>query len=618
MPTNLFVLPPDSTDPSSRLKIERPGFSAPAWGHNKAAPHALEKNQPDNFLSTLKKASNRRQRPDVSAHPRKSPVDRKALKTEAVKSRPKKPQAERAERAGTTACQENRSDFAGAEAVPANFSKTRQGSDANAAGNNSGQSAVAPTEAGNPGSAGRLSDNGLAGDKANAAERFWELTDLLNILAALGFTVSDDGQVLPPAEGDQQGNVGLQPEAVFDAVTFNRLVDSLQKVGVMPSDEAEAAWQRLQQLIGGSPAEQISLPDGTDLVQGQGADTAKPPAELQALLKDMLVQAQNQPDDAVPRTGGDSDAEKPAAKPVLETTPVNNTVKNKDDGAKTLFSQDVEPAAEPKKVKPVQSSEKAVGVRAASPVPNGESSKQHFAVADSMARNDAGPAEDNSGSRSPLQAVKMAATTVTANDTSSNTGSPSGEQTAGKISGIDGSTAETGTQSFSNQGFEKSAELLKTQESPETGRSTLRSSPMEQIVKKAVFHLKNGQTEAKIDLKPEYLGHIRMQVITEHQQVTIRIHAQLQFVKEMIENNLHQLKAELQQQGLGADKLEVSVFNDSRGQEQTQEKPEWLNFEQDANQGPAVETQREEKQPVSGHVSLLRAAGRAISIDYFV
>jgi flagellar hook-length control protein FliK len=42
--------------------------------------------------------------------------------------------------------------------------------------------------------------------------------------------------------------------------------------------------------------------------------------------------------------------------------------------------------------------------------------------------------------------------------------------------------------------------------------------------------------------------------------------AELPFVKDMLENNLHQLKAELQSQGLDIDELEVSVAHDSHAE----------------------------------------------------
>jgi flagellar hook-length control protein FliK len=86
---------------------------------------------------------------------------------------------------------------------------------------------------------------------------------------------------------------------------------------------------------------------------------------------------------------------------------------------------------------------------------------------------------------------------------------------------------------------------------------------LNQIIQKAVLSLKNGQNEVRIDLKPDFLGHIRMQIVTENQQVAVKIYAESPLVKDMLESNLHQLKAELQGQGLTIDELEVSVGYDS-------------------------------------------------------
>ena len=46
---------------------------------------------------------------------------------------------------------------------------------------------------------------------------------------------------------------------------------------------------------------------------------------------------------------------------------------------------------------------------------------------------------------------------------------------------------------------------------------------LKQIVKKSALHLENGRSEFKIDLKPETLGHLKMQILTENHHVTIRI-----------------------------------------------------------------------------------------------
>jgi flagellar hook-length control protein FliK len=84
--------------------------------------------------------------------------------------------------------------------------------------------------------------------------------------------------------------------------------------------------------------------------------------------------------------------------------------------------------------------------------------------------------------------------------------------------------------------------------------------------------MRNGQHEAKIDLKPEFLGHVRMQVTTENHQVSIKILTEFGFVKDMVENNIQQLKTDLQQQGLNVDKLEVAVSDDTDGHKHRQQK----------------------------------------------
>ena len=58
-----------------------------------------------------------------------------------------------------------------------------------------------------------------------------------------------------------------------------------------------------------------------------------------------------------------------------------------------------------------------------------------------------------------------------------------------------------------------------------------------------------------------------MQIVSESQQVSVRIVAEFPFVKDMLDNNLNQLKTELQAQGLEVDELEVSLADDSQADE---------------------------------------------------
>jgi len=114
-----------------------------------------------------------------------------------------------------------------------------------------------------------------------------------------------------------------------------------------------------------------------------------------------------------------------------------------------------------------------------------------------------------------------------------------------------------------DQGFEHKLETVSANREKEAAPGALRVQPLDQIVEKVVYHLKNGHGEVKIDLKPDFLGQVRLQIATENHQVTVRIFTELPAVKEMIENSLHQLRTELQQQGLKIDGLEVFISSDA-------------------------------------------------------
>jgi flagellar hook-length control protein FliK len=138
---------------------------------------------------------------------------------------------------------------------------------------------------------------------------------------------------------------------------------------------------------------------------------------------------------------------------------------------------------------------------------------------------------------------------------------------------------------------------------------------LEQIVRRAVVQARDGQHEARIDLKPDFMGHVRMQVITENQQVTVKILTEFGFVKDMIQNNIQQLKADLQQQGLDVDKLDVSVSRDSNSNKPQQENAaharSFSHGDKSSDRGNSGEEQPEHKQR-----SMARAEGSP-TVDYF-
>jgi len=131
-----------------------------------------------------------------------------------------------------------------------------------------------------------------------------------------------------------------------------------------------------------------------------------------------------------------------------------------------------------------------------------------------------------------------------------------------KISQIDGDSKDSGLLFSQDQMPQHLAKLENGAYSSEASQRSLMSSTLNQIVQKAVLSLHSGQHEVQLELKPDFLGHIRMQIVSEGHHVAIKMVAELPFVKDMLENNLHQLKADLQAQGLDIGELEVSVAHD--------------------------------------------------------
>jgi len=193
--------------------------------------------------------------------------------------------------------------------------------------------------------------------------------------------------------------------------------------------------------------------------------------------------------------------------------------------------------------------------------------------------------------------------------------SGSSEESVSKVLKTDAGTNDNGLLNSSGHNMEKAADSAAIQKNTEAGQGDLRNQTMDQIVRKAAFFLRNGQHEARIELKPDFLGNIRMQVISDNHLVTVKILAQHGFVKDMIESNVHQLKADLQQQGLEVNKLEVSVSRDSEDSGNFKDKFAQSKARQNPaghrdEDHPARENQRETARPA-------RTAQGWATVDYF-
>ena len=99
-----------------------------------------------------------------------------------------------------------------------------------------------------------------------------------------------------------------------------------------------------------------------------------------------------------------------------------------------------------------------------------------------------------------------------------------------------------------------------------TAVKTFQTTVMDQIVDKAAMRSIHGRSEIQIRLKPEFLGNVQMNIAADKEQLVVRVMTDRPVVKEIIETHLHQLKTELQNQGLTIDKFEVLVNPDGNQQ----------------------------------------------------
>lgn len=164
-------------------------------------------------------------------------------------------------------------------------------------------------------------------------------------------------------------------------------------------------------------------------------------------------------------------------------------------------------------------------------------------------------------------------------------------------------------------GSEKAAEPVgggKEKEAAGPGRAGV----FDQIVQRAIVQVKTDQSEIKIDLKPDFLGNVRMQIVSENQQVSVRILTELPAVRDMIETGLQQLRSELQNQGLHVDRLEVVVSDDPRQSPRRQARPDELPKPGEVGavsgtEGPVANGRTEP-------IYYQRRAGSSATIDMFV
>lgn len=84
---------------------------------------------------------------------------------------------------------------------------------------------------------------------------------------------------------------------------------------------------------------------------------------------------------------------------------------------------------------------------------------------------------------------------------------------------------------------------------------------LEQISSRIRLQPKNGANEIRIQLKPETLGQMQLKVLAQDQTISVKMVAETAMARDIIENNIGQLRADLNALGLNVEKLDVDILS---------------------------------------------------------
>ncbi|MGN0155192.1 MAG: flagellar hook-length control protein FliK [Lachnospiraceae bacterium] len=102
--------------------------------------------------------------------------------------------------------------------------------------------------------------------------------------------------------------------------------------------------------------------------------------------------------------------------------------------------------------------------------------------------------------------------------------------------------------------------INQTEETPVVSETTTgRSNIIEQIVEQVRVNMNQSTTSMELQLYPEHLGKIQINVVSKDGVMTARIAAETETAKQAIESGLSNLKEALDQQNLKVDAIEVMV-----------------------------------------------------------
>jgi len=473
-----------------------------------------------------------------------------------------------------------------------------------------------------------------------------DLNQLMALLEELGLKGSSgERMLLSGAEGALDNMSNPTEEGQNSLAALKQLIGAIQPEDLKPGKDLPSGLERLRQLIANQlaadPGQGHSVPkDGLHLNQipelenatsingaraGEGGGGEKPVEMLAAMTRPTVETETVSKEPGAMKTVENSqillqseNPEKaaPGAMKTVENSQIPLQSENPEKAEPAKPNRDMRAATETKVPNNGLSAENEIEMagKAGDANRNGRFSRTP-AAAEGGQRSGGEALQENSltGESSPVS--KLIHDAQVEKDNPLKVDPALADDAGSKVVKLEAGTNDSSQLGSQSQTFDKTLESASASKEAEAAQRELRTPTMEQIVRRAVIQVRDGQHEARIDLKPDFLGHVRMQVITENHQVTVKILTEFGFVKDMIENNIQQLKADLQQQGLEVDKLDVSVSRDANGNKHQQQNAEHAkNLPREDKTGDRGSAR--EGQPERPDRSPLRAEGLS-TVDYF-
>ncbi len=163
--------------------------------------------------------------------------------------------------------------------------------------------------------------------------------------------------------------------------------------------------------------------------------------------------------------------------------------------------------------------------------------------------------------------------------------------------------------------IDKATQAPGAEKAPPPSPEGFRENNLASIVERIAVTVRGSQSEARMALKPENLGNLRVQISTENNMVSIKIMTEFSMARDLLESNLPQLKAELQQQGLDVEEFDVSLEDEKQPFRREERRARGNRQGGHANGRPVEEDER--AKDGRGQETRRASVDRTPGIDYF-